>query len=285
MSDYQHSIERHYGSGDLSRRILSALRSVGKDPETVTREDLAVFDEFHTGGRESTRALARIAEVRPGMRVLDVGSGVGGPARTLAAEFGATVVGLDLTEESCPVAAMLTDLVHLSDRVSFRHGDALAMPFDDARFDVVWSQNTLMNIEDKGRLFGEMHRVLVPGRTLAFESVLAGPVSGVHYPTFWASSADINFLTTPDETRALLHAAGFVEEVWEDATETAAARARARRAKPPERGLGREVIVAGDVARKIENSVRNGEEGRVIHVRAVLRAGKEARLVLARASS
>lgn len=277
MSDYQHSIERHYGSGHLSGRILTALRRAGKDPETVTRDDLAVFDEFHTGGRESTRALARVAEIRPGMKVLDVGAGVGGPARTLAAEFGATVVGLDLTEEFCRVAAMLTDLVHLSDRVSFRHGDALAMPFDDAQFDVVWSQNTLMNIEDKGRLFGEMHRVLVPGGTFAFESVLAGPVSGLHYPTFWAPSADLNFLATPDEMRALLRAAGFTEQVWEDTTETAAARARARRAQPPGSGLGREVIVAGDVARKMENSVRNGEEGRVIHVRAVLRAGKEAR--------
>lgn len=274
-SDYAHTINRHYGAAQLSARILERLRAAGKDPATITRDDLATFDEFHTGGRESTRGLARLAGLRPGMRVLDVGSGIGGPARTLAAEFGAEVVGLDLTEEFCRAATTLTELVGLADRVTFRHGDALTMPFEDGRFDVVWSQNSIMNIPDQSRLFAEVHRVLVPGGTLALEAVFAGPVEGVIFPTFWASAPELNFLMTPAAARALLGTAGFREVRWEDTTADTLDHARRRRPPPPvpeaAPALGRDTIVLEDVARKIENAVRNLEGERIVTVRAVLR--------------
>lgn len=274
-SDYAHTINRHYGAAQLSARILERLRAAGKDPATITRDDLATFDEFHTGGRESTRGLARLAGLRPGIRVLDVGSGIGGPARTLAAEFGAEVVGLDLTEEFCRAATTLTELVGLADRVTFRHGDALTMPFEDGRFDVVWSQNSIMNIPDQSRLFAEVHRVLVPGGTLALEAVFAGPVEGVIFPTFWASAPELNFLMTPAAARALLGTAGFREVRWEDTTADTLDHARRRRPPPPvpeaAPALGRDTIVLEDVARKIENAVRNLEGERIVTVRAVLR--------------
>ncbi|HSD31410.1 MAG TPA: methyltransferase domain-containing protein [Gemmatimonadales bacterium] len=274
-SDYAHTINRHYGAAQLSARILERLRAAGKDPATITRDDLATFDEFHTGGRESTRGLARLVGLRPGIRVLDVGSGIGGPARTLAAEFGAEVVGLDLTEEFCRAATTLTELVGLADRVTFRHGDALTMPFEDGRFDVVWSQNSIMNIPDQSRLFAEVHRVLVPGGTLALEAVFAGPVEGVIFPTFWASAPELNFLMTPAAARALLGTAGFREVRWEDTTADTLDHARRRRPPPPvpeaAPALGRDTIVLEDVARKIENAVRNLEGERIVTVRAVLR--------------
>ena len=210
-----------------------------------------------------------------GMRVLDVGSGIGGPARTLAAEFGAAVVGLDLTEEFCRAATVLTDLVGLADRVTFRHGDALALPFPDARFDAVWSQNSIMNIPDHARLFAEMHRVLVPGGTLALEAVFAGAVEGVIFPTFWASAPELNFLMAPAAARALLGSAGFREVLWEDTTADTLDHARRRQPPPPAPvaapALGRDTIVLEDVARKIENAVRNLEQARIVTVRAVLR--------------
>lgn len=272
MTGYQDAVSAHYGASDLSRRIVDALRAAGKGPETLTREDLTSFDEFHTGGRESTRALARRAGLAAGMVVLDVGSGVGGPARTLAAEFGVHVVGLDLTEEFCRAAEMLTMMVRLGDRVTFRHGDALAMPFDDHAFDVVWSQNTLMNIEDKARLFAEVHRVLRPGGVFALETVMAGSGDELHFPTFWAASPALNFLVTPDEARAMLRVAGFAVEAWDDVTDEAVARARVRRDRPVAATLGRGVIVTDDVDRKIENSWRNSVEHRIAHVRAVMRS-------------
>jgi ubiquinone/menaquinone biosynthesis C-methylase UbiE len=120
MSDYAHVINQHYGQAELGAKILTALRAAGKDLEALTRDDLASFDEQHDGGREGTLELARLAGLRTGMHVLDIGSGLGGPARTLAAEFGCQVTGLDLTEASCQVAEMLTTRVGLSERVTFR---------------------------------------------------------------------------------------------------------------------------------------------------------------------
>jgi ubiquinone/menaquinone biosynthesis C-methylase UbiE len=128
MSDYAETINKHYGQSVLSVKILTALREAGKDIDALTREDLSSFDEYHGGGLAATRELAQIAELHEGLQVLDVGSGIGGPARTLAAEFGCRVTGLDLTEEFCRTAVVLTNLLHLSDLVTFRQGNALDMP-------------------------------------------------------------------------------------------------------------------------------------------------------------
>lgn len=283
--NYRSIIDHHYGTTDLTTRILNRLRAAGKDPAALTRDDLAGFDEFHTGGRESTRALARLAGIRPDMRVLDVGSGIGGPARTLAAEFGAVVTGLDLTEGFCRTARELTTLVGLADRVTFQQGDALAPRFPAGSFDAVWSQNTIMNIPDHPRLFRQVHRILVEGGLCALETVLAGPGGEVIFPTFWASTPEMNFLMRPDAARALLRDSGFEEVLWEDTTADTLARARRRHETPPpaDGALGRDVLVVADVDRKIENAVRNLVEKRIVTVRAVHR--REARPRLSRADS
>ena len=271
MSNHTDGIDRHYGSIDISARIVAAVRAAGLDPSRVSRDDLASFDEFHTGGRGSTRELARLAGLREGQEVLDVGSGIGGPARTLAAEFGCRVTGIDVTEAFCAAATMLTGWVGLDDRVTFRQGDARHLPFPDGSFDVVWAQNSMMNIEDKAGLFREIHRVLRPDGTLAFDIVLAGPTPGMHFPTFWASSAGLNFLVRPAELRQLLEEAGFVVRDWIDQTAARLESARRRQEKAAEPGpvLGREVIVTEDVPLKIENSVRNTEEGHTLALRVI----------------
>ena len=128
-------------------------------------EGLAPLDQLHIRGKEATLDLARLAELTPGMLVLDVGGGIGGPARTLANEFGCVVTVLDLTEEFCRVGEMLTARTGLSDRVTFRPGNALDMPFPSSSFDRVWVQHSSMNIAAKERLFAEIHRVLRPGGT------------------------------------------------------------------------------------------------------------------------
>ncbi len=267
------AVDRHYGGLDLRARILDRLRAAGKDPRAITRDDLASFDELHTGGRPSTRALAGLAGLRPDERVLDIGSGIGGPARTIAAESGCTVVGLDVTTEFCRAAAMLTELVGLSRRVAFVQGNAVALPFPDATFDAAWSQNAVMNVDRKAAVFGEVRRVLRPGGRFALEVTLAGPVAAPHYPTFWASEPAFSFLMSPADLRHLLAAAGFVETVWEDTTEetleqSSARRYAARSGEPSP--LGRSTVVAEDVDAKIENGFRNLDEGRVLTARAVL---------------
>src|SRR6202040_3264506 len=109
----------HYGRGQLEERILGAVAREGKDPENLTAGDLAAVDEFHVGGIEATQELAKHMELRAGLRVLDVGSGIGGPARYFAAQHGCRVTGIDLTEEFVRVARSLTARTKLGGLVEF----------------------------------------------------------------------------------------------------------------------------------------------------------------------
>src|ERR687898_826328 len=140
------AVESHYGRKGLGDRFLDALKEAGVDVDNLQPDDLAPVDEFHLRGREATDELAELAGIGADDSVLDVGSGVGGPARRIASTRGATVTGVDLTEEFCEVATMLSERTGLGDKVEFRHADALELPFDEGSFDVVWTQHTAMNI-------------------------------------------------------------------------------------------------------------------------------------------
>ena len=271
MSAYAESISQYYGQPDLGATILAALERADKDLNALTRDDLAPFEEFHIRGRAATRELAAAAGLRAGMAVLDVGSGVGGPARTLAAEFGCQVTGLDLTEEYCRAAEMLTARVGLGDKVTVRHGNALEMSFDDETFDQVWMQHTWVNIEDKGRLFGEIRRVLRPGGRLALYEIFAGSVAPPHFPVPWADDPAISFLLPPEEGSRLLTAAGFRELVWTDVTGSSIEWFRQLRAAAGQSGpspLGLHLII-DDFAEKAANVLRNMEEDRIVVAQAV----------------
>jgi MPBQ/MSBQ methyltransferase len=135
-------VNMHYGQKDLGATILAALSTAGKNPEMLRPEDLAPVDQFHIGGKQTTLELIRLASLQAGMKVLDVGGGLGGAARTLAIEQACQVTVLDLTEEYCRVGEMLTARTGLSDRVSFQQGSALDMPFPGEHFDAVWTQHS-----------------------------------------------------------------------------------------------------------------------------------------------
>ena len=268
MTGYEKSLNDHYGQPDLSGKIRQAFDRLGITPDEVTREDLANLDEIHIRGLEATLELGTLAGLKPGMRVLDVGCGVGGPARTLAAEFGCEVVGLEIVGEFCRAAAMLTEWVGMTDRVSFHEGDMRAMPFSDADFDLVFTQHTVMNVADKAALFGEIRRVLKdPGMFLLYE-VCGDDDAALHYPVPWAGGPDISFLTTADALRDLITTTGFTEKHWADVTGQAldwfdGLAAGMRKTVPKRMGPNVGVILGSDAAEKSRNLLRNLREGRI----------------------
>lgn len=259
------AIERNYGRGGLVARTLAAIAAAGLDPDALTRDDLQPMDEFHIRGRAATRDLASLAGLSEGSRVVDVGCGIGGPARTLAAEVGCRVTGVDLTAEYCELAELLNAATGLSDRVTVRHGSALSMPFDDGTFDAAWMQHVSMNIADKARLFGEIRRVLHPGGVLALHEVYAGAVETRRYPVPWAADADIDFLVSQEEARRNIAAAGLRVVEWVDVTEKSLEWFRnmlgAQRSGPPP-ALGLHLLVS-DFPARAANVLRNLEEGRI----------------------
>jgi sarcosine/dimethylglycine N-methyltransferase len=266
MDDGQ--IAAQYSSGTLEHTILAALQQMGKDRDTLSVMDLTPIDQFHFGGRAATLELARLAGCQPEMTLLDVGGGLGGAARTLASELGCRVTVLDLTEEFCRVGERLTQMVGLSDRVTFRQGDALDMPCDDSSFDAVWTQHSTMNIADKERLFREIHRVLRPRGVYALNEVMAGPVQPPYYPTPWARDPAVSFLNHPEEYQRLLSSLGFRQIVWLDTTEAHSLPQTASSSSEQIPPLGLHILTR-DMPERLKNSARNRVESRTVVCQAV----------------
>lgn len=270
----QADVSQHYTIAELGDAILSALEAAGKDLDGLTVDDLAPVDEFHIRGRTATEELARWADVQPDHVLLDVGCGLGGTGRYLADAAGCRVVGLDVTEEYCRVAEMLSARVGMSDRTSFRHGSALALPFVDGHFDVVWTEHVQMNIADKVGFYSEMARVLKPGGLFAFHDIFAGARRGLHFPVPWAAEPSINHLIAVEDVEVLLADSGFEPVRWEDKTEASAtffehALKRMPRAGQPRVGL--HLLMGHDAPTKFANMLRNLGENRVRVVQAVMR--------------
>jgi SAM-dependent methyltransferase len=199
----------HYGRAQLEELILAAVTREGKDPENLTAGDLAAVDEFHVGGLEATQELAKHMELRAGLRMLDVGSGIGGPARYFAAGHGCRVTGIDLTEEFVRVADGLTRRTNLDGLVEFRQGNALQLSFAAEAFDRAYMLHVGMNIADKFGVFREVRRVLKAGGLFTVFDIMRTGDGPIRYPVPWALSEETSFVSKVKDYREALGNAGF----------------------------------------------------------------------------
>jgi len=269
MNDLDALVGGHYGWPGLMDAIENELRQHGIDPERVTVDQLAPVDNYHAFRLAGTIALARAAGISAVDRVLDVGGGIGGPARQLAWRFGCRVDVLDVTAEYCSVGRQLTAWTHLTDLVSFVHASALDMPFEEGRFDVVWTQHASMNIAEKAALYGEIARVVRPGGRFAFFDILAGPNQPIHFPVPWASDPSFSFLLSPDETRALITDAGFRLRTWlvdGDLRAELDSAERDETNQAVESPLDSGLLNGPESARMADSVARNMQEGRILPV-------------------
>jgi ubiquinone/menaquinone biosynthesis C-methylase UbiE len=268
------TIAEHYTMQDLAEAIFTGLKQAGKDLNNLKQEDLAPVDEFHIRGREATVELAQQLGLNASKHILDVGSGVGGASRYLASAYGCRVTGLDLTEAYCHVARLLADRVGLGQLIAYRQGSALDMPFENASFDIVWTQHTAMNIADKARLYAESWRVLKPGGLLAIYDIVAGEGEPLIFPVPWAREPSISFLVTSDELRKLLGQAGFQVVRWRDTSEEGRSWFREVAEKVQKVGgtppLGFHILLGPDFKTMAINQVRNLNENRIGLIEAVV---------------
>lgn len=182
-------------------------------------EAMYANDYLSIGGVASTEHLAAEAGVDAESRILDVGSGLGGPALHLAQTFGARVTGIDLVDHNVQESTARAKARGLDRLVDFHAGDATRLPFEDACFDIVWGQDAWCHITDKDTLIHQCARVLEPGGIIAFTDwLVAGEMSGAQRLEILAAAAS-TAMATSREYRRLLTNHGFVHLAETDVTQ------------------------------------------------------------------
>jgi len=274
MMSIEQEVVRHWTHGSLEEAIRNGLIASGHSLDSLQPDDLAPVDEFHMGGREATVHLAEKIELKPDMTVLDVGSGIGGPARFFASHYGCRVVGIDVTPEYVDVAESLTAMVGFAGQVAFKTASATALPFDAEGFDAAMLIHVAMNIADKQALCAEVARVLKPRGAFAVYEVMRTSDGDLSYPVPWAETADLSFLATPTTFRKALERSGFTVVAEENRRDFALDFFRRIRTRMLESGpppLGIHLHMGSAAPEKIANMIDNMERGLIAPVEMICR--------------
>ncbi len=259
-------ITEHYQKSNLTKNLIAALPEIGKTLDSLVPEDLAAMDEFHARGRIATEDLANHAELDKSKHVLDIGSGIGGPSRFLALNYGCKVTGIDLTKEYCDLASLFAEKFGLSKQLKYIHGSALEMPFEDESFDIVWTQHVAMNIIEKEKLYAEAARCLKPNGIFIIYDILAGKNQPIHFPVPWSRTPETSFLATTEEMKSYLQNAGLKIKTVKDRTRETidwmrAMKENAEKNAPPKIGI--HLVFGSDLNIIMGNLFRNLMEDRL----------------------
>ncbi|MEH6631095.1 MAG: class I SAM-dependent methyltransferase [Halopseudomonas aestusnigri] len=276
-----------YGSKkNLTTYVASLLDSNDSDAPQYSAQDFSTFDHLHSRGRAATRELSELLSVHPGSNLLDIGCGIGGPARFVAERFACNVHGIDLTEEYCKTAELLNHLCGLDKRIKITHGNALSLPYEDQSFDTVWTQHASMNIADKNKFYSEIHRVLKPGGMFLFhdifssESIHSKKEREILLPVPWTSKPEHNHLVQGEIIRDILGDLGFHREIWSDLTAETHLWFHAdkinnvrkdsnQKSLPKE--LGPELFIGEDFKLRVQNLKQNLADKKLTVIQAVFR--------------
>lgn len=257
------SLDRtHYDPAGLLAKVQAALAALGPEQTVLSTKQLAALDQFHTRGILATGELAKEMGLAPGMTVLDLGCGLGGPARHLAETYGVDVTGVDLSESLIETARYLSRRCNLADRTTFLVGDAADPPAKPGSIDGVFLQHVAMNIADRGTLYRAIRRVLRPGGRFGTYDVVAR-AGDSHFPLPWARTGKDSHLLSEAQTREELSAAGFHIEVWRDDTEIATQWFAAVQAAGLRAGPSLALVLGPDFPVMTANLARNLGEGRL----------------------
>ncbi len=263
LSKFQ--IEKQYYHANLFEEICERLDWQDIGLNSITRSDISGVDEFHVRGAEVSNELVEEIYLK-NCKVLDVGCGLGGPARMLADRFNCHVTGIDLCAEYIRTAKKLSELTGLTKSTKFIHGDALNLPFEDGSFDIVWTQHAQMNVADKTKFYSEIKRVLTDEGTIVFYDIFTRNGADIQYPVPWANNASLSFLQTISNMERLLNDLGFRKLQTSNQSDKAkqfltGLFEKIKKNGPPKLGLN--VLMGASTKEKLTNILKGLEEDKL----------------------